>query len=52
MYRWKYNIDDLFTSYKNSNNRKRYIKKAMNRFNLNKYDAARTLDALSNLGYF
>lgn len=52
MYRWKYNIDDLFTSYKKSNNRKRYIKKAMNRFDLNKYDAARTLDALSNLGYF
>ena len=33
-------------------NRKRYIKNAMNRFDLNKYDAARTLDALSNLGYF
>ena len=52
MYRWKYNIDDLFTPYKKSKNRKRYIKNAMNRFDLNKYDAARTLDALSNLGYF
>lgn len=52
MYRWKYNIDDLFTPYKKSKNRKRYIKNAMNRFDLNKYDAVRTLDALSNLGYF
>ena len=52
MYRWKYNIDDLFTPCKNSKNRKRYIKNTMNRFDLNKYDAARTLDALSNLGYF
>ena len=52
MYNWKYMLDDLFTSYKNSKNRKTYIKNAMNRFDLNKYDAARTLDALSNLGYF
>ena len=49
MYKWKYNIDDLFTPYKNSKNRKRYIKNAMNRFDLNKYDAARTLDALTTV---
>lgn len=52
MYNWKYKIDDLFTPYKKSNNRKKYIKKTMNRFDLNKYDAARTLNSLSNLGYF
>ena len=52
MYNWKYKIDDLFTPYKKSNNRKRYIKNTMDRFGLNKYDAARTLNSLSNLGYF
>lgn len=52
MYNWKYMLDDLFTPYKKSINRKRYIKDAMDRFNLNKYETARTLDALSNLGYF
>ena len=52
MYRWKYNIDDLFTPYKKSKNKKRYIRYAMDRFDLNKYETARTLDALSNLGYF
>ena len=52
MYNWKYMLDDLFTPYKNSKNKKRYIKEAMNRFYLNKYETARTLDALSNLGYF
>lgn len=52
MYNWKYKIDDLFTPYKKSNNRKKYIKNTMNRFGLNKYDAARTLNSLSNLGYF
>ena len=52
MYNWKYMLDDLFTPYKKSKNKKRYIKEAMNRFYLNKYETARTLDALSNLGYF
>ena len=52
MYNWKYRLDDLFTPYKKSKNKKRYIKEAMNRFYLNKYETARTLDALSNLGYF
>lgn len=52
MYNWKYKLDDLFTPYKKSVNKKRYIKEAMDRFDLNKYESARTLDALSNLGYF
>lgn len=52
MYNWKYMLDDLFTPYKKSINKKRYIKEAMDRFDLNKYETARILDALSNLGYF
>lgn len=52
MYNWKYMLDDLFIPYKKSKNKKRYIKEAMDRFGLNKYETARTLDALSNLGYF
>ena len=45
-------LDDLFNPYKKYKNKKRYIKEAMDRFYLNKYETARTLDALSNLGYF
>lgn len=52
MYNWKYMLDDLFTPYKKSKNKKRYMRYAMDRFDLNKYETARTLDALSNLGYF